>query len=101
MHASAHFHKGGYARFLLFLTTLQPIMFAWLNKVKDNPRNFATACVSFTEIHGAGFPGFLDSTTIPPSFIDLRAFSPMMEMAHGFVWRLTCNDVLTTGSQEA
>jgi hypothetical protein len=25
----------------------------------------------------------------------------MMEMAHEFVWRLTCDVVLTTGSQEA
>jgi hypothetical protein len=97
MHASVHALKGGYAHFLLILTTLQPTLSAWLNDVKDNPQKFSTPSVSFTEFHDVGFPD-LDSTTIPPSITDLRAFSPMMEMAHGFVWRLTCD---ATGSQEA
>jgi hypothetical protein len=88
MHVSVHALKGGYAHFLLLLTTLQPTLSAWLNNVKDNPRKFSTPSVSFTEIHDVGFPD-LDSTTIPPSITDLRAFSPMMEMAHGSVWRLT------------
>jgi hypothetical protein len=100
MHASVHALKGGYAHFLLVLTTLQPTLSAWLNDVKDNPRNFSAPSVSFTEVYDAGFPG-LDSTTIPPSITDLRAFSPMMEMVLGFVWHLTCDGVLTTESQEA
>jgi hypothetical protein len=55
MHASVHALKGGYAHFLLVLTTLQPILSTWLNEVRDNPKNCATACVSFTEIHDEGF----------------------------------------------
>jgi hypothetical protein len=43
----------------------------------------------------------VDSSTIPSSITDLRTFSPMMEMAHGFVWRLTCDVVLAAGSQDA
>jgi hypothetical protein len=51
---------------------------------KVNSMNFVVAYISFAEIHDKGFPG-LDTSTIPPSLMDLRAFSPMMEMAHSFV----------------
>jgi hypothetical protein len=36
MYASVLVLKGGYAHFLLVLTTLQPILSDWLNDVKEN-----------------------------------------------------------------
>jgi hypothetical protein len=46
MYASVLALKGGYAHFLLVLTTLQPLLSTWLHEVNGNPTNFATACVS-------------------------------------------------------
>jgi hypothetical protein len=98
---SIHALKGGYAHFLHILTTLQPICLTpWLITVQANLTHFMTPCVSFAEIQDTGYPG-LDTGNIPSGISDLRAFSPILKMANGFVWHLTCNAVLTTGSQEA
>jgi hypothetical protein len=37
----------------------------------------------------------------PDSVLDTRAFSPLVEMLNGFLWRLTCDSILATGSVEA
>jgi hypothetical protein len=34
----------------------------------------------------------------PDSVFDTRDFSPLVEMLNGFLWHLTCNSVLATGS---
>jgi hypothetical protein len=92
--------KGGYANFLHVLSSLEPLLTPWFHAVASHPALFQTPSVAFTEIHNEGFPG-LDTGDIPSSLSDQRAFSPMLELLNGFVWRLTCDAVLTTGSQEA
>lgn len=38
----------------------------------------------------------------PEALVDSKASSPVQEMAHGFLWRLTCDAILaTTGTAEA
>jgi hypothetical protein len=100
MYASIHALKGSYAHFLHVLTTIKPILTPRLVEVQVNLMHFVLPCVSFMRIHNQGFPD-LDPSPIPQSISDFHAFSPMMEMVHGFVWHLTCDAVLTTGSQEA
>jgi hypothetical protein len=52
------------------------------------------------EIHKAGFPS-LSTSEYPDTVLDTRAFSPLVEMLNGLIWRLTCDSVLATGSTEA
>jgi hypothetical protein len=37
----------------------------------------------------------------PEALIDCCAFLPLQEMAHGFIWRLTCDSILAIGTVEA
>jgi hypothetical protein len=38
---------------------------------------------------------------VPEALVDCRAFLPLQEMAHGFIWCLTCDSILATGTVEA
>jgi hypothetical protein len=92
--------KNGYINFLTILSTLKPQLTGWLCAMNKNPDNFATASLPFLSIHNRGYPS-LNTAEFPETVLDTRAFSPMLEMVNGYIWRLTSNTAMTTGSKEA
>jgi hypothetical protein len=92
--------KGGYSNFIPVLKALQPTLSRWLAAVRADPAKFMSPNVPFLDIHDSGYPD-LETGAPPDTIIDGRAFSPLFEMAHGFLWRLTCDSVLSTGTAEA
>lgn len=92
--------KGGYSNFLLVLTALQPQLKDWFEAVHQTPASFSSSSLPFVNVHSIGYPP-LGSGDIPEAILDERAFSPLLEMLQGFLWRLTSDAALTTGSIEA
>jgi hypothetical protein len=68
--------------------------------VKQNPTGFTNTSLPFLDLHPSGFPSLVTNDT-PEAILNLRAFSPLLEMAHGMIWHLTSNSELTTGSRES
>jgi hypothetical protein len=99
-HSSIQCLKGGYLLFLRVLQALQPTLRSWFVAVQLSPVSFISPSFPFMDIHPAGFPT-LNTGDYPGSVVDPRAFSPLVEMLNGFIWRLTCDSVLATGSPEA
>jgi hypothetical protein len=92
--------KAGYAHFLTVLTALQPQLTDWLSAVAEDPTCFVSPSLPFLDIHPRGYPLF-DTGGLPSAILDSRAFSPLLEMLQGFLWRLISDSVLTTGTKEA
>jgi hypothetical protein len=63
----------------------------WLAAVQANPDGFASP----------RFPALATGMYLNSVLDTPRAFSPLVEMLNGFLWRLTCNSVLSMGSVEA
>jgi hypothetical protein len=91
--------KGGYSIFLCDLQALKPQLMAWLVAVHTNPALFISPSFPLLRIHSSGFPA-LSTGDYPDMILDAQAFSPLIEMLNGFIWRLTSNLVLATGSFE-
>jgi hypothetical protein len=98
--ASVRSLKGSYSAFLCVLQALQSQLTPWLAAVQENPASFSSPSFPLLQIHPAGCP-VLSTGTYPDTVLDTRAFSPLVEMLNGFLWRLTCDLVLATGSVEA
>jgi hypothetical protein len=79
------------------LKALQPIMEPWFNAVASDPQLFQISGRQFLPLYDAHFPN-LSSGTWPESAPDPEAFSPVLEMLNGFVWRLWCDRILTTAT---
>jgi hypothetical protein len=69
------------------LQALQPIMESWFNAVASDPQLFQILGRQFLPLYDAHFPD-LALGTWPDSAPDPEAFSPVLEMLNGFVWRL-------------
>jgi hypothetical protein len=100
LYASIHSLRSAYSHFLQVLTAIQPGLTCWLEAIKLDPARFTTPSISFLEVHDLGFPDIATGVA-PKALVDCRAFSPLLEMAHGFLWHLTCNSILATGTSEA
>jgi hypothetical protein len=44
-------------------------------------------------VYDKGFPA-VETGDFPDQIVDPLAFSPLQEMLHGYIWRLTCDQVL-------
>jgi hypothetical protein len=95
-----HGLKGGYSTFLTVLATLQLQLTAWLGAVHQTPESFTNMSLPFLDIYRSGYPS-LTAAESPDTVLDLRAFSPMLEMSHSFIWHLTSDATLTTASKKA
>jgi hypothetical protein len=99
-YASIYSLKSAYSHFLPVLIALQPELSTWLEAVQRDPLPFISPCIPFLEVHDAGYPD-IETGVTPEALVDCNAFSPLHEMVHSFLWRLTCNSILATGSIEA
>jgi hypothetical protein len=79
------------------LDALQPTLEEWFDQVAFDHQPFLIPSRQFLPLYDAHFP---DITTgvWPDSTPDPEAFSPMLEMLNGFVWRLWCDRILTTAT---
>jgi hypothetical protein len=100
LHSSIFSLRGGYSAFLRVLKALKPHITTWLKAVHAEPTRFTSPSFQFVDIQPEGFPTF-DTGDYPDAITDARAFSPLVEMVSGFLWRLICDSVLSTGSPEA
>jgi hypothetical protein len=66
----------------------------WFDAVHNDPSAFAIPACSYSSISPA-FPAIIDGI-YPPTIIDNRGFSPLMDMRYGLAWRLHCDQILTT-----
>jgi hypothetical protein len=80
------------------LQALKPIMEPWFSAVASDPQLFQISGRQFLPLYDAHcFPNIM-SGTWPDSATDPEAFSSVLEMLNGFVWRLWCDRILTTAT---
>ncbi len=79
------------------LIALQPTLEPWFDAVAADHQLFMIPSRQFLPLYDKHFP---DITTgvWPESAPDPEAFSPILEMLNGFVWRLWCDKILTTST---
>jgi hypothetical protein len=83
--------------FEVVLEALQPTLEPWFNAVTIDHQLFPITGRQFLPLYDKHFPDIL-SGVWPVSTPDLEAFSPVLEMLNGFIWRLWCNRVLSTAT---
>ena len=79
------------------LQALKPLLEPWFNAVATDPQLFQISGRQFLPLYDAHFPD-ITSGTWPDSAPDPEAFSPVLDMLNGFVWRLWCDRILTTAT---
>jgi hypothetical protein len=79
------------------LLALKPTLEPWLTAVAADHQPFLIASRQFLPFYDLHFPDIATGIW-PESAPDPEAFSPMLEMLNGFVWRLWCDKVLTTAT---
>jgi hypothetical protein len=99
-YASVKSLKSGFSAFLCVLQALKPQLTPWFAAVLASPERFVNPSFPLMEIHKDRFLS-LSTGEYPDTVLDTRAFSPLVEMLNGFIWRLMCDSVLATGSIEA
>jgi hypothetical protein len=75
------------------LQALKPLLEPWFNAVATDPQLFQISGRQFLPLYDAHFPD-ITSGTWPDSAPDPEAFSPVLDMLNGFVWRLWCDRIL-------
>jgi hypothetical protein len=83
--------------FISVLTALQPSLEPWFTTVALDHVPFLIQGKPFLSFYDKHFRD-IRTGTWPPTILDQQGFSPLADMLHGFVWRLWCDRVLTTGS---
>jgi hypothetical protein len=79
------------------LQAFKAIMEPWFNAVASDLQLFQILGHQFLPLYDAHFPNIM-SGTWPDSAPNPEAFSPVLEMLNGFVWRLWCDRILTTAT---
>ena len=72
----------------------------WFQAIALDASPFLTPSLPFLEVYDKGFPA-VDTGEFPDNIVDALAFSPLQEMLHGYIWRLTCDQVFTVGTVQA
>ena len=98
--ASIQCLRSDYNHFLQVLVALQPQLAPWFSALQLDPIPFTTPSVPFLMLYDKGFPA-VETGESPDLIVDVQAFSPLQEMMHGYLWRLTCDGVLATGTPDA
>jgi hypothetical protein len=86
-----------YPPFEAVLNALHSLLEPWFNTVATDPQLFLIPGRQFLPLYDLHFPD-IDSGLWPDSATDPEAFSPILEMLNGFVWRLWCDRILTTAT---
>jgi hypothetical protein len=90
-----------WARTLLYLRAvlqaLKPLLEPWFTTVATDPQLFQISGLHFLPLYDAHFPDIVSGTWLN-SAPDPEAFSPVLDMLNGFVWRLWCNRILTSAT---
>ncbi len=73
---------------------------SWFQAIAHDPIPFMIPGTSFLEVYDRGFPA-VETGDFPDQIVDPLAFSPLQEMLHGYIWRLTCDQVLAIGTVQA
>jgi hypothetical protein len=79
------------------LQVLKPQLEPWLRAVADDPSDFLISGRRFLPLYDNHFPT-ITTGDWPTSITDPDAFSPLLDMLNGFVWRLWCDRQLTTAT---
>jgi hypothetical protein len=98
--ASIQCLKSNYTHFTHVLQALQPSITPWLQAIARDPTPFLIPSTPFLEVYNKGFPA-VHTGEFPNFIVDPQAFSPLQEMLHGYIWRLTCDMVLAVGTIQA
>jgi hypothetical protein len=98
--ASVQCLKSDYNHFTHVLQALQSSITPWLQAIARDPIPFIIPSTPFLEVYDKGFPA-VDTGEFPDFIVDPQAFSPLQEMLHGYIWRLTCDAVLSVGTIQA
>jgi hypothetical protein len=83
--------------FEAILAALKPLLEPWFTLVATDSQPFLILERQFLPLYDKHFPDIV-SGVWPESAPDPEAFSPILEMLNGFVWRLWCNRILTTAT---
>jgi hypothetical protein len=83
-----------YTSFNPVLQALQPQLDLWFKSVHASPTQFQILGYLFLPFYNDHFC-YIDTGDWPPTTSDPEAFSLMMDMLHGFVWRLWYDHQLT------
>jgi hypothetical protein len=92
--------KSDYQHFIQVLEALKPALQSWFQAIAHDPIPFMIPNTSFLKVYDKGFPA-AKTGDFPDQIVDPLAFSPLQEMLHGYIWRLTCNQVLSIGTVQA
>ncbi len=92
--------QSAYQHFVQVLEALKLALKSWLQPIAHDPIPFMIPSISFLEVYNRGFPA-VDTREFPDQIVDPQAFSPLQEMLHGYIWRLTCDQVLVIGTLPA
>jgi hypothetical protein len=84
-------------QFEAVLTALQPTLEPWFTAVALDHQPFLVTGWLFFPLYDKHFPDII-SGEWPTSAPDPEAFSPILEMLNGFIWRLWCDRMLTTAT---
>jgi hypothetical protein len=92
--------KSDYLHFALVVQALKSSLTSWFQAIATDPTPFITPSTPFLDVYDIGFPA-VDTGDFPDFIVDPQAFSPLQEMLHGYIWRLTCDVVFTVGTVQA
>lgn len=98
--ASVQSLKSDFHHFTLVLQALQSPITSWLQAIALDPTPFIIPSTPFLDVYDKGFPA-VNTGNFPDFIVDPQAFSPLQEMLHGYIWRLTCDAVLAVGTIQA
>jgi hypothetical protein len=98
--ASVQCLKSGYNHFTHILQALQSSITPWLQAIAWDPILFIIPSTPFLEVYDKGFPA-IDTGEFPDFIVNPQAFSLLQEMLRGYIWRLTCDAVLSVGTIQA
>jgi hypothetical protein len=83
-----------YKPFLQTMEAIQSDLEDWFATVQAHPQLFAIPVCTYSLLAPTAFPALIDGT-YPPTILDPRGFSPLLDMRYGLVWQLHCDQVLT------
>ena len=86
-----------YNHFETVIRAIQPQLELWFQAVATTPVRFQITGCRFLSFYDDHFPK-MDSGEWPTSATDPVAFSPLLDMINGFVWRLWCERQSTTAT---
>jgi hypothetical protein len=96
--ASIQSLKSDYQHFVQVLEALQPALISWFQAIAQDPPPFIIPSTIFLEVNNKAFPA-VETGDFPDQIVDPLAFSPLQEMLHGYIWRLTCDHILAIEMQ--